>query len=60
MNNKENKQEYEQVEQAYYESLQEFGEENWDNAATFINLTAINAQMANKIATAVQALQKQM
>ena len=57
VNSEENKQEYKQAEQAYYESLQQFGEANQDNAATFNTLTATNEQMANNIAAALQALQ---
>ena len=49
--------EYEKAEKAYDESLKNFGAVNRDNAAVFSNLTATNAQMANKIAAAVQSLQ---
>jgi len=40
--------------------LQNFGEANKNNGATFSNLTATNTQMANNIAAAVQTLQQQM
>ena len=54
----ENGEEYEKVEKAYYESLENFRVVNRDNAAVFSNLTVTNHQMANNIMAAVQSLQK--
>jgi len=49
-----------EAEQAYYESLQEFGKANRDNAATFHQLSQANSSMANNIAADVKSLQQQM
>ena len=49
-----------EAEQAYYESLQKFGEANRDNAATFHQLSQANSSMASNIASDVKTLQHQM
>ena len=54
------KEENKHVEHAYDASLQNFAQANKNNAATFSNLPATNAQMANNIAAAVQTLQQHM
>jgi hypothetical protein len=50
----------EEVEQAYYDSLQKFGDVNSDNATTFNSLVQINAHMANNNTSDVKNLQAQM
>ena len=49
-----------EAKQAYYESLQEFGKANRDNAATLHQLSQANSSMANNIAADVKSLQQQM
>jgi hypothetical protein len=49
-----------EAEQAYLSSLQNFGEVNRDNAASFQALTATNAQMAHQLAASVQTMQQQL
>jgi hypothetical protein len=51
---------FDEAEQAYYDSLQKFGETNRDNAATFHSLAQTNSHMANNIANDVKTLQQQM
>ena len=50
----------ENAEQAYYDSLQRFGEANQDNAATFMSLAQTNSHMANNMSNDIRALQQQM
>ena len=46
--------------QAYYDSLQKFGEANHDNAVTFNSLAQTNLHIANNITADVKNLQTQM
>jgi hypothetical protein len=48
-----------EAEQAYYNSLQKFGEANRDNAATFNSLAATNSHLANNMAAEIKNLQQQ-
>jgi hypothetical protein len=52
--------ETQETEQAYFSSLQHFGETNSHNAATFNTLSATNAQMANSIQSQIADLTRKM
>ena len=51
-----NNDKHHETEQAYFNSLQHFGETNSHNAATFSTLSATNAQMANSIQAQISEL----
>ena len=58
--NIENYNDHQEAEQAYFNSLQHFGETNSHNAATFSTLSATNAQMANSIQAQISELTRKM
>ena len=50
----------EDVEKAYYDSLQSFGEANQHNAQTFSHMSETNLELVNNMSTQISALTKQV